>query len=102
MPLTHRQAEIARVLADAWRAAGEGARIVWQTEWLGYLPYGQYQWVDLERADGKDDVSRRFPDSWDREDVLALEAAGLLRRLSETREPADDMHRIVYEMREQG
>ena len=35
MPLTPSQQEIARLLMDAWAAAGGGARVVYQTEWLG-------------------------------------------------------------------
>lgn len=102
MPLTPPQREIVRLLTDAWRAAGAGARIVYQTEWLGWLPFGQYQWVDVERADGKDEVSLRFPGGWVMADVIALERAGLLRRVSEEHEDASDMDRIVFEMTEEG
>lgn len=101
MALTGLQREMARLLADAWAAAGPGARIVYQSEYLGWLPYGQYQWVDVEGARGKDDASRRFPSGWEMEDVLALEGAGVLRRVEETREEADNLHRIVYAMAEE-
>ena len=102
MPLTPRQYEIACLLAEAWTAAGAGARVVYQTEWLGWLPSGQYQWVDVEHAAGKDEVSLRFPSGWEMEDVLAVERDGRLRRLSETREAADEMQRIEFEMMENG
>lgn len=100
MALTPTQHEIARLLADAWARAGDGARIVYRTEWLGYLPYGQYEWTDVEHAGRKDPVSRGFPDGWGMDDLLALERAGRLRRVGETREPADEMHEIVFEMTE--
>jgi hypothetical protein len=102
MPLTPEQTAIRTILGDAWTRAGADARIVYQTEWLGWLPYGQYHGVDVEHAGGREHVSRRFPADWALEDLLALERAGILRRLSEAHEPADDMHRIVYEMTEGG
>lgn len=102
MPLTPRQREIVRLLADAWRAAGDGARIVHQTEWLGWMPFGRYPWVDVERADGKDEVSLRFPGGWERADVIALERAGLLRRAGKEHEDASDLDRIVFAMTEEG
>jgi hypothetical protein len=76
--------------------------IVYQTEWLGWLPFGQYPWVDVERADGKDDVALRFPGGWEMADVVALEQAGLLRRVREEHEDASGMDRIVFEMTEEG
>lgn len=101
MALTELQREMARVLAQAWAAAGPGARIVHQSEYLGWLPYGQYQWVDVEHAGGREDVSRRFPSGWEREDVLAVEGAGLLRRVSETRDRDESLYQIVYVMTEE-
>jgi hypothetical protein len=102
MELTAEQRDIARRLAEACARAGAGARIVYQTEYLGWLPFGQYHWVDVESADGKESVSNHFPDGWAREDLLRIESAGLLRRVGEAREDADDLHRIVYEMTEEG
>lgn len=75
-----------------------GVRIAWRTEWLGYLPCARYHWVEVERAEGWETISRDFPGGWAMEDLLALEAAGLLRRTGESREPADAVHRITYEI----
>lgn len=92
--LTAVQTEVLRLLDEALDAGGAGARIRYRTEWLGYLPYGQYHWVDVDGAG-----ELRLPDGWAMDDLLALERAGHLRRVSETREPASDMVEIVYERR---
>lgn len=58
--------------------------------------------MDVERADGKDGVSLRFSGGCEMADVIALEQAGLLRRVSEEHGDASDMDRIVFEMTEEG
>jgi hypothetical protein len=102
MPLTSLQIAIRIILGSACERAGAGARIVYQTEWLGWLPFGQYHRVDVEHGGGKEDVSGLFPAAWSLDDLLALEHAGILRRESEAHEAASDMDRIVYEMTEGG
>lgn len=97
-----RRGEILRVLVDASASSGPGARIRWRTEWLGWLPFGQYQWVEVEREGGTDSLSRLLPDGWSLEDLQALAAAGHLRQVSEAREEESDMHEIVYELTEAG
>jgi hypothetical protein len=101
MTLTDMQREMARLLTDAYAAAGPGARIVYESEWLGWLPFGQYHWVGVEGAQGKDEVSRRFPSGWEMEDVLAMERAGVLRRVSQSGNAGDDEQQIVYEIAEE-
>jgi hypothetical protein len=96
-----RRREILDVLANACARAGEGARIRYRTEWLGYLPYGQYRWVDVERGDEKTEIMD-LPEEWRLDDLQSLAAAGHLRQLSESREEADRMHEIVYEWVEAG
>jgi hypothetical protein len=55
----------------------------------------------VEDGDAREDASRRFPSGWEREDVLALEGAGMLRRVSELRDRDESLYRIVYEMTEE-
>lgn len=82
-------------------AAGAGARLRYRTEWLGWLPFGQYHGVDVERA-GERPAALELPGGWELDDLLALERAGRLRRVGEARDPADDVHEIIYEIVEDG
>ena len=52
--------------------------IVYCSEWLGYLPYGAYQWIE---AAGRD-VSAGMPAGWTLDDLLVLEREGFLERLA--------------------
>jgi hypothetical protein len=56
-----------------------------RTEYLGYLPFGQYHWVTV----GGIDVSLQYPEGWERSDLEALAAAGVLARVSEWVNPRD-------------
>jgi hypothetical protein len=70
-------------------------RIVYCSEWLGYLPFGLYHWVN---ADGQD-ISLTFPWGWCRTDFEALEKVGALARIDEWRNPSDeDETKITYEV----
>ena len=51
----------------------------WSTEYLGYLPFGQYQWLEVR---GKD-ISNGFNFRWDYKDLVELESLGLIVRVSE-------------------
>src|SRR5262245_56485719 len=98
MDLTTLQAD----LLGRLRSAVEGKqsrRVVYCTEWLGYLPFGLYQWIE---CDGQD-ISREFPPEWrldwSRTDLDALEEIGLLRKVDEWRNPDDDCDmKITYEV----
>lgn len=52
--------------------------IIYCTEYLGYLPYGMYHWIDF---DGSTDVMNRFPKEWSQSDLKALEQVGFLELL---------------------
>jgi len=86
------------VLLDRLRSAVKGnssRRVVYCTEYLGYLPFGFYHWVE---ADGQD-VSLSFPDEWRRTDLEALEKAGLLVKMEEWENPHDQLEtKITYEV----
>jgi hypothetical protein len=66
-------------------AGSERREVVYQTEWLGYLPYGAYQWIEAEERD----VTSGMPPDWELGDLLALEREGFLERLEEWRDPED-------------
>ena len=50
----------------------------WITEWLGYLPYGQYQWLEINNKD----ISTCFEFAWEYNDLVKLAQIGLLTELS--------------------
>jgi hypothetical protein len=77
---------------DVLAAAG-GTQAVYTSEWLGYLPFGLYHWIECNNTT----VSDKFPPDWTQADLLALEHCGFLARVSEWRDPEDEFHsRITY------
>ena len=47
------------------------------TEWLGYLPYGQYQWIEVN----KKEISMQT--GWNKKDLNKLMDLGLIKEISE-------------------
>jgi hypothetical protein len=77
---------------DLLAAAGAN-QAVYTSEWLGYLPFGLYHWVECNHAT----VSDQFPADWTQADLVALERCGFLARVSEWQDPDDEFHsRITY------
>lgn len=64
---------------------------VYCSEWLGYFPFGAYQWVEIDGAD----ISTNFPNGWLGSDLTALEQAGYLRLLSTWQNPKDEHHKKI-------
>ena len=83
--MTSLQWELAQRLRRAAADASD-KRVVYRTEYLGYLPFGQYHWVTVA---GKD-VSLVWPDGWGWRDLEALADAGVLLRVSRWVNPQDD------------
>ena len=86
--MTPMQQELARQLRRAAAEIG-GRRVVYRTEYLGYLPFGQYHWITVA---GKD-VSLECPDGWEWRDLEALADACALVRVSQWVNPRDDSER---------
>jgi hypothetical protein len=61
-------------------------QIVYRTEYLGYLPSGQYHRVTV----GGKDVSLHLPEGCERRDLEALADAGALVRVSHWVNPQDE------------
>lgn len=59
---------------------------MFRTEFLGYLPFGQYHWITVAGVD----VSLTCPDGWEWRDFEALADAGVLVRVSQWVNPKDD------------
>jgi hypothetical protein len=94
MQLTALQAELSRRLRTAVET-NPNRRIVYCTEWLGYLPFGLYHWLD---ADGQD-ISRTFPWGWSRCDLEVLEREGVLAKIDEWTNPNDECEtKTTYEV----
>jgi len=78
--------EIIRTKIEAAVKATKYSEIEYKTEWLGYLPYGVYQWVECLT----NDISSDFPSGWEESDLLVLEHTGFLEKIDEYRNPNDE------------
>ncbi|HET7234269.1 MAG TPA: hypothetical protein VFJ16_29925 [Longimicrobium sp.] len=88
--MTERQRTLWERIVQAARAAGT-ASIVYETDWLGWLPFGQYQWFQCNGKDVGD-----LPAGWALSDVKALEAAGRLHRTGEWKDPEYSEHEKIF------
>ena len=76
-------------------ATAPSRQVIYCSEWLGYLPFGVYHWME---HDGEP-ISPNFPSEWQRSDLDALEQAGLLTKTTERQDPDDAYDvRITYEV----
>jgi len=66
----------------------------WITDWLGFLPWGQYQWLEV---DGEH-ICEGFND-WGRNDLVQLTELGFLIKISEKITDEEfDRTEIVYKI----
>jgi hypothetical protein len=86
--MTPLQQELAQQLRRTAADTG-GRRVVYRTEYLGYLPLSQYHSVQV----GGEDVSLACPDGWVWRDLEVLADAGALVRVSQWVNPQDDCER---------
>jgi hypothetical protein len=94
MDLTALQTDLLDHLRSAVEAI-HNRRVVYCTEWLGELPFGLYQWVEVDSQV----ISTRFPSGWQRLDLDALHKAGLLTKVDEWQNPGDEFDTtITYEV----
>ena len=92
--MTALQTDLLRCLRTAVEAKRD-RRVVYCSEWLGYLPYGVYHWVEV---DGQE-ISKTFPSDWQRTDLEALAKAGLLAKIEEWQNPEDEYDaKVAYEV----
>ncbi len=64
-------------LLAALRAAAGDRPFTMTSEWLGYLPYGQYVWIEVNGVD----ISSTLPSPWDTDDVRGLVESRLVEQL---------------------
>ncbi|KPA87935.1 MULTISPECIES: hypothetical protein [Pseudomonas] len=72
-------------------AASAVDEITYKSEWLGYLPFGAFHWIEHQ---GKD-VSSDFPAGWTLEDLTGLERCGFLEVLETHQDPEDEFDRWI-------
>jgi hypothetical protein len=92
--LTKQQQEILQILLATSARVGSDGSFTYQSEYLGWLPYGQYHWVKVQEQS----VSKGFPSGWDLSDLDALVSFGLAERLSERTYDETDRE-VVYRLR---
>ncbi|HEX5872450.1 MAG TPA: hypothetical protein VFY65_18600 [Longimicrobium sp.] len=95
--LTSAQVEIPRLMRDA--AAGD-ARIICRSEYSSWLPFGQYHGIEVARPGAERPVPLGLPGGWVMADILAIEQAGRLRRVSQKHVVEFDEDEIIYELAE--
>lgn len=95
MELTRSQLDLLERLQSA--LDGQAVQeFTYETEYLGYLPYGQYHWL----AVGGKHLPSEILDGMLFSDLEALEKAGYLLRVSEWQNPEDDTHsKITFVLR---
>lgn len=90
---------VQRRLLSALRSAAADEpmrRVVYCTEYLGYLPFGLYHWFEVR---GNRVSNESLPFDFSHTDLDALVAAGRLRKLGEFRNADDpDESRTVFEV----
>lgn len=70
--------------------------VTYSTEWLGFIPFGVYSHVECA---GKD-ISKELPSEWELQDLIALEKAGHLQKVSEWQNPADEHNsKIIFKLK---
>ena len=95
MALTTHQIELLERLQEAVRAI-PSRQVVYFSDWLGYLPFGAYRWLEV---DGKD-ISTSLPVDWSSADLEALAEEEFLTTVSVWQNPSDEWDtRITYKVK---
>lgn len=81
---------------SAMVTGSDSHEITYQSEWLGYLPFPVYHWVEHQG----ETFSSDFPADWTLEDLTSLEQSGFLEKLEAYENPEDSFDRhIRYRVR---
>jgi hypothetical protein len=75
--VTEQQERVKNAIESAVKAAG-CAEIVHRREWLGYLPFGAYHWIECAGHDVED-----LPFDFASDDLATLEHTGFLEKTGE-------------------
>jgi hypothetical protein len=90
MELTTTQTELLMCLRRAIQTK-QCHRIVYCTEYLGYLPFGLYHWIETDGEDISAELRSESAFDWHREDLEALRARGFLTKIDEWTNPSDEL-----------
>jgi hypothetical protein len=85
MTLSKIQSELLQIITDGV-IRHSASSVDYVSEWLGHLPFGQYQWIECNGHD----ITKGLSASWDRDDVHALEEAGHLTQVTQWQAPDDE------------
>ncbi|MCE9548132.1 MAG: hypothetical protein K8T25_21880 [Planctomycetia bacterium] len=83
--MSERQAIIRSKIELAVRAANCD-EILYRSEWLGYLPFGAYHWIECRG----ENITKDFPEDWSVDDLAGLERASFLEKIEEYQSPTND------------
>ena len=72
--------QLLKTLVNETNLRNSNGEFKWITEYLGYLPFGQYQWIEINDKD----MSTKF--EWDKKDLEKLTELGLLVKISEEKD----------------
>jgi hypothetical protein len=72
-------------------ATSDSDEITYRSEWLGYMPFPVFRWIEHQ---GKD-FSGDFPGDWTLEDLASLERGGFLEMLEAYENPEDTFDRDI-------
>ncbi len=88
--MSHSSEQLRAEITAAVCSAGV-SEITYRSEWLGYLPYGAYQWLVCTGRDINLSVD------WSLADLTALEQSGFLKEIHRQQNPDDtDALEISY------
>ena len=94
MDLTERQLALFRALGSSVEGKAH-RRIEYHSEYLGYLPFGQYHWITVNGVD----ITSELPQDFSAADLDALSQSGLLTKVESWRNPKDESEvRMVFEV----
>ena len=99
--LTRDQKALQASITTAVRSS-RGREIVFTSEWLGYLPFGCYCWLEHRNDEG---VSQNIdlPFGTGERDLMVLERRGFLEKIGERRNPVDAFdYRLTYRVHTPG
>jgi hypothetical protein len=82
--MTEQQTIIKEKIGAAVKSAG-CKEIVYRVEWLGYLPFGAYHWIDCAGSHVEG-----LPFDFSSDDLAALEQDGFLEKMREYTNPEDE------------
>ncbi|MDR0443214.1 MAG: hypothetical protein LBH44_07410 [Treponema sp.] len=81
-----------KLLETLINEANSSGEFVYITEWLGYLPYGQYQWIEIDNKE----ISMKT--GWGKQDLEKLVELEFIIKISEEN-ISDDKTIIKYKMK---